>query len=181
MFFVRDPARRASGRFVVHSSALARHWNNNRSRRLVTPTRSAPDDQAKRQVACRCRHGTSSASSNARQAMTSRSACRAKVPMDPYPAEAHMLRAHRAFRQATVIQITREARAIKPDRRTLRQGREIGANEAIPASLPRRSRAQSFFPRGKPAFAKVTWITFPALNQSYVRSIKTSCTPACRR
>jgi hypothetical protein len=30
IFFVSDLARRASGRFVVHSSALARHWNSNR-------------------------------------------------------------------------------------------------------------------------------------------------------
>jgi hypothetical protein len=45
--------------------------------------------------------------------------------MDPYPTEAPV-GAQRAFRQAAVIQVTWEARAIEPDRRTLRHGRETG-------------------------------------------------------
>lgn len=178
MFFVSDLARSASGRFVVHSSALARHWDNNRFRRLLTPTRSAPDGQAHEKWNIerfkQCETGDRFGGQ-----LVARRFRWIPIPRKP------TWRAHRTFRQAAVIQVTWEARAIEPDRRTLRQGREIGANEAIPASNPASnplgSRAQSSLPRGKPAFTKVTWITFPVLNQSYVRSIKTSCTPACRR
>ena len=136
-----------------------------------------------RLMARRVRNGTSSASSNARQAITAAVSLSRRFRWIPIPRKPTW-RAHRTFRQAAV-QVTWETRTIEPDRRTLRQGRETGANEAIsasnPASNPLGSRAQSSLPRGKPAFTKVTWITFPVLNQSYVRSIKTSCTPACRR
>src|SRR6185436_17787164 len=118
MFFVSDLARSASSRIVVHSSALARHWDNNLFRRVLTPTRSAPDGQAREKWNIE----RFQAMRNRRSLR--RSACRAKVPMDPYPTEAHV--AGPTHRQAAVIQVTWEARAIEPDRRTLRHGRETG-------------------------------------------------------
>jgi hypothetical protein len=83
MFFVRDLARSASGRFVVHSSALARHWDNNLFRRVLTPTRSAPDGQAREKWNIerfkQCETGDHCGGQLV-----------AKVPMDPYPTEAHV-------------------------------------------------------------------------------------------
>jgi len=60
-------------------------------------------------------------------------------------------------------------------------GRRLNTqNDAVSVSNTLAMAVQSP-PGRKRAFTSVIWITLPALNPSYRRSIKTSCTPLCRR